>query len=399
MERRFLLSSAAAALTAGAAKATPGEMKSSPSRRSFLGAAGAVALAACARRGITGNPQMQGASQGEADPPDPGGGIPQGPVGGGPASDAYGVPTGVAMPMRRLGRTGVEVSLMGLGGYHLGLPSEKDAIRIVHEAIDHGLTFLDNSWDYHEGESEKRMGKALEGGYRDKAFLMTKLDGRTAASAMKQLDDSLRWLRTDHVDLLQIHEVIRTTDPARVFGPGGAIEAFVRAREAGKTRFIGFTGHKSPTIHLQMLETARQHGFRFDTVQMPLNVMDGQDEDSFEKRVLPVLLREGIGVLGMKPMGSGLLLESRTVPAVQCLRYAMTLPVSVTITGVDSIGVLHQDLHTVLAFEPMTAQEKQAALAQAAPAARSRKYEKYKTTTVFDSTTQHPKWLDSGQFG
>jgi aryl-alcohol dehydrogenase-like predicted oxidoreductase len=344
-------------------------MKSSFSRRALLEAAGAaVAMAACARKGTAGVAQMQ------ADPPDH------------------------PMPMRRLGRTGVQISLMGLGGAHLGVPSEKDAVRIVQEAMDHGLTFLDNCWDYHGGESERRMGKALRGGYRDKAFLMTKLDGRTAAAAAEQLDQSLRRLETDHVDLLQVHEVIRDSDPGRVFAAGGAIEALVRAREAGKTRFIGFTGHKSAAIHLAMLEMARRHGFRFDAVQMPLNVMDAQyGDDSFEKKVLPVLLGEDIGVLGMKPLGSGILLESRAVTAVECLRYAMSLPVSVTITGVDSIGVLQQDLHTALGFEPMTEPENQAVLAKAAAAAHTGEYEKYKTSTAFDSTSHHPRWLESAQ--
>lgn len=340
---------------------------------------------------------MQRASSGQDDPPQSSG-VPQGPVGGGPPPDAYSVPDGVPMPMRRLGRTGAGVSLMGLGGYHLGLPSEKDALRIVHEAMERGLTFLDNSWDYHGGESERRVGKALRGGHRHKAFLMTKLDGRTAEAAAEQLEQSLRRLQTDHVDLVQIHEVIRASDPERVFGPGGAIEALVRARETGKTRFIGFTGHKSPAIHLAMLESASRHGFRFDTVQMPLNVMDAQyGNSSFEKKVLPVLLRNDIGVLGMKPMGSGILLESGVVTPVDCLRYAMSLPVSVTITGVDSLGVLHQDLHTVLGFEPIKEPERQDILAQAAAAARTGEYEKYKTSTIFDSTTQHPRWLDSAQ--
>jgi aryl-alcohol dehydrogenase-like predicted oxidoreductase len=344
-------------------------MKSSFSRRALLEAVGAaVAMAACARKSAAGVAQMQ------SDPPDE------------------------PMPMRRLGRTGVEISLMGVGGAHLGPPSEKDAIRIVQEAMDHGVTFLDNCWDYHGGECERRMGKALRGGYRDKAFLMTKLDGRTAQAAAEQLDQSLRRLQTDHVDLLQIHEVIRDSDPARVFAAGGAIEAFIRAREAGKTRFIGFTGHKSPRIHLAMLETARQHGFRFDTVQMPLNVMDAQyGEESFEKKVLPVLLRDEIGVLGMKPLGSGILLQSGAVTAVECLRYAMSLPVSVTITGVDSPGVLHQDLHAVLGFEPMTEEDKQTVLAHAASPAHTGKYEKYKTSTDFDGTTHQPRWLDSAQ--
>jgi len=275
-----------------------------------------------------------------------------GPIGGGPAPDQYEVSPGARVARRPLGRTGAEVSMIGLGGYHLGLPSESDALRIAHEAMDHGVTFLDNCWDYHDGESERRMGKAIAG-RRDLAFLMTKLDGRTASAAASQLDESLRRLGTDHLDLVQIHEVIRPTDPARVFGPGGAIEALVRARESGKTRFIGFTGHKSPDIHLAMLAEAERHGFRFDTVQMPLNVMDAQYE-SFEKRVLPVLASQGIGVLGMNPMGSGVILESGVVSAVDCLRYALSLPTSVVITGIDSLGVLRQNLATALAFAPLT---------------------------------------------
>jgi predicted aldo/keto reductase-like oxidoreductase len=345
------------------------------SRRGFVKAVGAaVALAVCRTSAASGPPP--------------------GPIGGGPAPDQYKVPGGVKMAMRRLGRTGVDVSILGLGGWHLGVPAEQDAIRIVHEAMDHGVTFLDNCWDYHDGDSEKRLGKALEGGYRDRAFLMTKLDGRTAKAAAQQLDDSLRRLRTDHVDLLQIHEVIRMSDPARVFGPGGAIEAFVRARDTGKTRFIGFTGHKSPAIHLAMLDEARRHGFHFDTVQMPLNVMDAQ-YDSFQKLVLPVLLREDIGVLGMKPMGSGVVLESRVVSAVECLRYALSLPTSVVITGVDSVGVLRQDLSTALTFEPLTEEEKQALLARAAKAAQKGEYEQYKTSERFDGTAHHPQWMEA----
>jgi aryl-alcohol dehydrogenase-like predicted oxidoreductase len=289
------------------------------------------------------------------------------------------------------------VSCLGLGGWHIGVPSEDEAVRMMHEAIDHGLTFMDNSWDYNGGDSLKRMGKALSrDGYRDKAFLMTKIDGRTADAASKQIDQSLRWLRTDHVDLLQLHEVIHTSDPDRFFAPGGAIEAFVRAREQGKTRWVGFTGHKSPALFLAMLDAARRHGFRFDTVQMPLNVMDADTgDDSFEQRVLPVLLREEIGVLGMKPLGSGLILESNLVTAVECLRYAMSLPVSVTITGIDSVGVLRQGLHTALTFAPMRGDEKRGLLARVAEAAKNRDYEQYKSTTRFDSTTQHPEWLDA----
>jgi aryl-alcohol dehydrogenase-like predicted oxidoreductase len=346
-------------------------MGSRQSRRGFLMTAGTAAITACSRKQVDGATQMQGAPTGSMAP----------------------------MPMRPLGRTGVHVSLMGLGGFHLGLPSESEAIRIVHQAVDHGLTFLDNCWDYHKGDSERRMGKALQGAYRHKVFLMTKVDGRTADAAMKQIDESLRRLGTDHIDLVQIHEVIRASDPARVFAVGGAIEAFVRAREQGKIRFVGFTGHKSPAIHMGMLDLARQRGFRFDTVQMPLNVLDGASDggDSFEKVVLPVLLREQIGVLGMKPLGSGIILESGAVTAVQCLRYAMSLPVSVTITGVDSQGVLEQDLSTVLGFDPMNEEEKRSVLSQVAAAAHRGKYEKYKTTTVFDGTTHNPHWLTSAQ--
>jgi aryl-alcohol dehydrogenase-like predicted oxidoreductase len=300
------------------------------------------------------------------------------------------------MPRRPLGRTGIDVSILGLGGYHLGVPSEQEAVRIVHEAIDHGLTFLDNCWDYHDGESERRMGKALEGGYRDRAFLMTKIDGRTAEAATRQLDESLRRLRTDRLDLVQIHEVIRMSDPERVFAPGGAIEALVRARQAGKTRFIGFTGHKSPDIHLAMLDEARRHGFRFDTVQMPLNVMDAQYE-SFQKLVLPVLLRDGIGVLGMKPMGSGVILESGIVSPATCLRYALSLPTSVVITGMDSMAVLRQNIETGLTFEPLSPREKDMLLARTATAAKAGKYEKYKTSERFDGTAHHPQWLETGR--
>jgi aryl-alcohol dehydrogenase-like predicted oxidoreductase len=352
------------------------------SRRAFLRlAAAAAALAASGRsRSASADPQSTGE-------------VPRGPAGGGPRPDAFKLRPGATMPLRQLGRTGVQVSLLGLGGYHLGVPSEAEAMRMVHEAMDHGVTFFDNCWDYNGGESERRLGKALQGSARQRAFVMTKIDGRTARGATEQLDQSLRRLRTDHVDLLQIHEVIRPTDPARVFASGGAIEALVRARKAGKIRFIGFTGHKSPAIHLTMLDTARTLDFRFDAVQMPLNVMDAQ-YDSFEAGVLPVLEREQIGVLGMKPMGGGLLLESGAVSAVDCLRYAMSLPTSVVITGCDSIGVLRQALHTALAFEPFNQYEWHTLLARTAQAASTGHYEQYKMSQRFDGTTRHPEWLD-----
>jgi len=225
------------------------------------------------------------------------------------------------MRYRQLGRTGEEVSVIGLGGHHIGLQkSEKESIKIIHAAIDAGVNFMDNCWDYHDGTSEIRMGKALQNGYRGKVFLMTKIDGRTKKAAAQQLDESLSRLRTDVIDLLQFHEVIRLEDPDRIFADEGALAAVVAAKKAGKIRFIGFTGHKDPLIHLRMLEIAAEHGFRFDAVQMPLNIMDAHFR-SFAQRVLPVLVTEEIGVLGMKSMGNGLLLKSNTVtPIMPALR-------------------------------------------------------------------------------
>src|SRR3982074_2391760 len=239
------------------------------------------------------------------------------------------------IPYRTLGRTGEKVSVIGLGGYHLGKQSDpQESIRIIRTGIDEGVNFLDNCWDYNGGESEIRMGKALRDGYRQKAFLMTKIDGRNKAAAAAQLNESLRRLQTDRIDLLQFHEVIRDSDPDRVFAEGGGMEAAVEARKAGKIRFIGFTGHKSPDIHLKMLATASKHSFTFDAVQMPLNVMDAHF-NSFEKKVLPALTKDNIGVLGMKPMGDPFILRSKTVTAVECLHYAMNLHTSVVITGCD----------------------------------------------------------------
>jgi predicted aldo/keto reductase-like oxidoreductase len=364
------------------------------SRRAFMTTAGTgLVLAACTRNS-SGASHAQAAPPGSPSPPNRGDEPPKGPIGGGPSDDEFKLPANAKMPMRPLGRTGVEVSLLGLGGFHLGIPKEQDAIRIVREAIDHGVTFLDNCWDYNDGESEIRLGRALQDGYRDKVFLMTKIDGRTADVASRQLEQSLRRLRTDRIDLLQIHEVIRPTDPDRVFAPHGTILALVRAREAGKIRFIGFTGHKSPAIHRAMLDEAARNRFRFDTVQMPLNVMDAHF-DSFERSVLPVLDSQGIGVLGMKPMGSGIILESGIVSPVECLRYAMSLPTSVVITGCDSVGVLRQALHTALTFEPLREEERQALLARTAGAAQSGAYEQYKTSQRFDGTAKNPQWLET----
>lgn len=300
----------------------------------------------------------------------------------------------MSMPYRVLGRTGVQVSALGLGGSHIGNPalSGSEAVRIIHAALDGGLTFMDNSWDYHQGESEKRLGKAVKGGYRSRAFVMTKVDGRTKREASRQLDESLKRLGLDEIDLLQHHEVIRYDDVDRIFAEGGAMEAFVAARKAGKIRFIGFTGHKDPGVHLYMLETAKRHRFRYDTVQMPLNVFDTHYR-SFEKKVLPELVTAGIGVLGMKSMGSGVLLKSKAVTPIQCLHYSLSLPTSVVITGIDSMKILKQAFRAAATFEPLTKQQMTRLRARSAAAASNGEYELFKTTSFFDSTAQHPEWL------
>jgi len=305
-----------------------------------------------------------------------------------PATAASGVPT------RTLGRTGQKVSIIGLGGSHIGKPklTDDDAIRLIRSAIDRGITFMDNSWDYNNGQSEIRMGNALKDGYRKNVFLMTKIDGRTKAEAAKQLEESLRRLQTDHVDLLQHHEIIRYEDPDRIFAPGGAMEAFNDAKKAGKIRYIGFTGHKDPHVHLHMLEVARAHGFTFDTVQMPLNVMDAHYR-SFEKLVLPELVKQNIGVLGMKSMGSGVILKSNTATAVECLQYALNLPTSVVITGIDSPEILNQAVETAGNFKQLSSQQVSAILAKSAKTAGRGEFELFKTTAHFDSTAKHPEWL------
>jgi uncharacterized protein len=298
------------------------------------------------------------------------------------------------IPRRPLGGTGEKVSAIGLGGFHIGKSdvTEADAIRIIRTAIDSGMNFLDNCWDYNGGESEIRMGKALREGYRERAFLMTKIDGRDKKTAAQQIEDSLSRLQTDRIDLLQFHEVIRMNDPERIFAPGGGMEAALAAKKAGKIRFIGFTGHKSPEIHLHMLDVAARHRFHFDTVQMPLNVMDAH-YDSFEAKVLPVLVKKKIGVLGMKPLGDHFILSTNTASAVECLQYAMTLPTSVVITGCDSMEILDQALDAARTFQPMKAAEVEALLAKTAQAAQDGKYELYKTSHHFDGTVRNPQWL------
>jgi aryl-alcohol dehydrogenase-like predicted oxidoreductase len=298
------------------------------------------------------------------------------------------------MIYRSLGSTGEQVSAIGVGGWHLSLPKveEELAIRIVRSAIDRGINFLDNSWDYNDGESERRMGKALRDGYRERAFVMTKIDGRSKKEAAKQLDESLKRLEVDCLDLVQHHEIIRFEDPDRIFHDEGANAALLEARAAGKLRYIGFTGHKDPRVHLHMLEVAALHGFHFDTVQMPLNVMDAHFR-SFEKHVLPELVKLNIGVLGMKSMANGILLKSKTVTPVECLHYALSLPTSVVITGMDRMEILDQAIAAAESFHPLSDDEREALLSKTRAAAAKGEFEPFKTSSIFDGTAENPKWL------
>lgn len=329
------------------------------------------------------------------------GGVPASPQ---PAQLAQSTPaaSGVhadGIPKRKLGSTGEMVSMLGLGGAHIGNKSkigDSEAIALMREAIDGGITFFDNCWDYNDGLSEERMGKALRDGYRKRVFLMTKLDGRTAVAASAQLEQSLKRLQTDVIDLVQVHEVIRFSDPGRAFAKDGVIGALQAAQKAGKLRYIGFTGHKDPAIHRAMLEAAHNADFAFDTVQMPLNVLDAHYM-SFEKNVLPLLVERGIGVLGMKSMGSGDILKSGVVQPEECLRYALSLPTSVVITGIDSKAVLEQDLKIARTFTPLTVEEREKLLARTAPAAEGGKHELFKTAQKYDGTAKNPKWLEGAE--
>ena len=298
------------------------------------------------------------------------------------------------VPYRTLGRTGERVSAIGLGGWHLGLErvDEQLSVRIIRTAIDRGINFLDNCWDYNDGASETRMGKALGDGYRQKVFLMTKIDGRSYAEATRQLDQSLERLRTDCIDLVQHHEILRYDDPHRIFDEEGANRVLVDAQKAGKIRYIGFTGHKDPHIHLYMLDVAREHGFLFDTVQMPLNVMDAHYR-SFGKLVLPELVKQGTGIVGMKPMANGIILKSKTVSPLECLRYALNLPTSVVITGVDSMEILDQACEAARTFRPLSDPELTTLLSRTAKAAARGEFEPFKTSSIFDGTAQNPAWL------
>ena len=297
------------------------------------------------------------------------------------------------MIYRKLGRTGERVSAIGLGGYHIGIPQEEqESVRLIRSAIDRGITFLDNSWDYMEGKCEVLMGKALRDGYRQKVFLMTKFDGRTRQSTARQIDESLQRLQTDRVDLMQYHENIRMEDPDRFFAPDGPLAALLEAKKAGKIRYIGFTGHKDPAVHLRMLEVAEQNGFHFDTAQMPLNLLDAHFR-SFAKLVVPKLVAQGIGVLGMKPMAFGNLPQHGLATGIECLHYALNLPTSVVITGCDTMERLHQALEAARTFQPLTEAQLSALLAKTREAALTGKLEPFKTTTQFDGTAQHLSWM------
>jgi aryl-alcohol dehydrogenase-like predicted oxidoreductase len=306
------------------------------------------------------------------------------------------------MLYRKLGSTGEEVSVIGLGGSHLGQPlvPEDEALRLIHEGIDRGINFLDNAWDYNEGRSEERVGKALsQGGYRNKAFVMTKIDGRTKETATNQINDSLKRLKVDHIDLLQHPEVLRYDDPDRIFNQGGSMEAVLAAKEAGKIRYIGFTGHKDPHIHLSMLEVAQRNGFHFDTVQMPINIMDAHFR-SFSQLVVAEAVRQNIAVLGMKCFGSGVLFKSSVlkdgaITPVECLHYSLNLPISVQITGINSKMLLDQAFDAVRSFHPMDESAVAALIAKSENAAMNGEFELFKTTSHFDTTARHPDWLGS----
>jgi uncharacterized protein len=332
------------------------------SRRDFVKGAAAFTATAVANAGAAFNAKRKPGAQ-------------SGPSGSGAPSDQQ-------VPKRELGKTGAQVSVLGVGGYHLGsTKDQQEATELIARAMDAGVNFFDNCWDYHDGLSEERMGTALRG-KRDQAFLMTKVctHGRGKDVAMQMLEQSLRRLQTDHLDLWQIHEVIYYNDPDLIFAPGGAAEALLAAKQQGKVRFIGFTGHKDPAIHLRMLA----QNFPFDTVQMPLNAFDATFR-SFEAQVMPEANKRGIGVLGMKSLGgSGEMVTGGAITAQEGLRYAMSLPVGTTISGMDSLGVLEQNLEVARGFQPMSASEMQALRDRVKVYAADGRFELFKTTKKYD---------------
>jgi aryl-alcohol dehydrogenase-like predicted oxidoreductase len=288
------------------------------------------------------------------------------------------------IPLRPLGKTGVSVSMLCLGGFHLSVPPEDEATRIIHTAIDNGITFMDNAWEYADNESERRMGNALaQDGYRDRVFLMTKncAHDRTAANSMVKLEESLRRLRTDYLDLWQIHEVTFPDDPDRIFAPGGAAEAMLRAKEEGKVRFIGFTGHKSPAIFRRMLS----EGFPWDTLQMPVSVLDA-NFNSFQMAIIPIAQEQGIGVIGMKSLAAGHIFDDPAIgiTAEEAIRYALSQPIASLCTGIDSMAILEQNLRIGREFVPMTAQEQAAAVDKVFHHAWDGQHEPFKTSFQFE---------------
>lgn len=302
-------------------------------------------------------------------------------------------PESTNMIYRELGRTGERVSAIGLGGYHIGKQQDpNDSIGLIRAAIDRGITFMDNCWDYNGGISEVRMGQALRDGYRQKVFLMTKIDGRDKNTAERQIEESLGRLQTDVIDLLQFHEVIRLDDPDLIFRSDGAIEAVQQAKQAGKIRYIGFTGHKDPSVHLRMFETADQHAFHFDTVQMPINVMDAHFR-SFLNGVAPVAQKHGTAILAMKTFGDPYILQSNTVTPMEALHFGLNSPASVVITGIDSPAILDQAFEAVKSFSPMDREQVAAILSKTKQAAMTGKFELFKTSSHYDGTVQNPSWL------
>jgi uncharacterized protein len=310
-----------------------------------------------------------------------------------PSAVAARRPESPNMIYRELGRLGERVSAIGMGGYHIGKQQDPDeSIRLLRTAIDRGITFMDNCWDYNGGISEVRMGQALRDGYRQKVFLMTKIDGRDKNTAAKQIEQSLGRLQTDVIDLLQFHEVIRLDDPDAIFAPGGAIEAVQEAKQAGKVRYIGFTGHKDPSVHLRMFETGDKHGFHFDTVQMPINVMDAHFR-SFLNGVAPVAQEHGTAILAMKTFGDPYILQSNTVTPMDALHFGLNSPATAVITGIDSPAILDQAFQAVQSFRPLDRQQIAAILAKTKEAAMTGKFELFKTSSHYDGTIKNPSWL------
>lgn len=296
------------------------------------------------------------------------------------------------MIYRNFGKTNDKVSAIGLGGAHIGRGDAELATRLVRSSVDRGITFMDNCWDYSNGECEKRMGVALRDGYRQKVFLMTKFDGRTKESCARQIEESLSRLQTDHIDLMQYHENIRMDDPDKFFAANGPLEALMAAKKAGKIRYIGFTGHKDPSFHLKMLEVAAQHKFHFDACQMPLSVLDYHFR-SFAHQVVPKLVQQGTAVLAMKTLAAGTIPRAGTVTAIECLHYALNLPTSVVITGMESMERVDQAIEAVKTFKPMSEADVAALVARVKDAAMTGESEAFKTSERFDGTTRNPQWM------